>query len=121
MSGSLVPTKVPAERGAAAVLVCCCLAILVTVAVGLGAVAGLVAAHRRAQAAADLAALAGARSGQLGADACGSAAAVAGENLGVVIRCQVRAGTVTVDVRVSGPLWFGRRVDPVATARAGPG
>jgi secretion/DNA translocation related TadE-like protein len=108
------------ERGAAAVLVCACLSVLITVAVGLGGVAALVRAHRHAQAAADLSALAGAQSLQRGLDPCRSAAELASENSGSLVGCRVSHAVVTVDVRVPGPHWLGRAVDPTATARAGP-
>lgn len=102
-------------------LVCACLVLLMTLGAGLSVVAGLVKAHREAQAAADLAALAGAQKLQWGEDGCDAAATLAEANGGWLEGCVVNGEEVRVKVRVEGPDWLGLAADPVAEARAGPG
>lgn len=102
-------------------LVCVCVSILLTLGAALGAVGGLLRAHRSAQAAADLAALAGAQSQQRGGRACVTAAALARANGAVLVECQLIGDVVTVEVQTSGPHWLGLDADPTAEARAGPG
>ncbi len=109
------------DSGAAAVLTCACLALLITIGAALGVVAGLVKAHRQAQAAADLAALAGAQTVQLGGDGCAVSAEFAATNGGEQVACQTMGDEVIVQVRVAGPNWLGLSADPTASARAGPG
>jgi secretion/DNA translocation related TadE-like protein len=112
---------VSSERGSAAVLVCVCVSILLTLGVGLGAVGGLLRAHRTAQAAADLAALAGAQTQQHGGPACVTAADLARANGAALVDCQLLGDVVTVEVQAAGPHWLGLDADPIAKARAGPG
>lgn len=102
-------------------LACVCASILLTVGVGLGAVGGLLRAHRSAQAAADLAALAGAQTQQQGGPACTTAADLARANGATLVECQLIGDVVTVEVQTSGPHWLGLDADPTARARAGPG
>lgn len=109
------------ERGAAVVFVAGSVALLLAIGAGLGAAAGLVAAHRQAQSAADLAALAGAQSQQLGLDGCAFAAELATANGGRLQSCSASIDGLSVEVEVSGPHWLGLAHDPVARARAGPG
>ncbi|SEC20713.1 helicase/secretion neighborhood TadE-like protein [Nocardioides exalbidus] len=92
--------------------------VLMFVMLGLAAAGGLVAAQRRAQAAADLAALAGAGSTD---DACASAARVASANHALLESCTVAGDDVTVEVSVAGPDVPWRVVRVTAEARAGPG
>lgn len=108
------------ERGAATLLVVAATGLLLFVGLALSAVAGVVVAHRRAQAAADLAALAAATALKEGQPGCATAAEVAGANGGSLVSCALDGREATVEVRVHGPRVAGRAVDPVATARAGP-
>jgi secretion/DNA translocation related TadE-like protein len=106
------------DDGAATVLVVAMAGVLMFVAAGLAAVAGLVTAQRHAQAAADLAALGGADDA---AAACDAAARVAAANAASLDRCQVVGREVTVTVSVPGPEVSWRDVRVSAEARAGPG
>ncbi|MCD4523393.1 Rv3654c family TadE-like protein [Nocardioides sp. cx-173] len=110
----------PDERGAATVFAVSCLALLLLLGAALGVVTALVAAHRAAQGAADLAALAGAETLGRGRDPCTAAAATAASNGGALAACEVDDRDVVVEVRVEGPHWLGQSADPVARARAGP-
>ncbi|MCD4532714.1 pilus assembly protein TadG-related protein [Nocardioides sp. cx-169] len=118
-------TARPDERGAATVFAVSCLALLLLLGAALGVVTALVAAHRAAQGAADLAALAGAETLGRGRDPCAAAAATAASNGGALAACALAACAVdgrdvVVEVRVEGPHWLGQSADPVARARAGP-
>lgn len=109
-----------ADRGSAVPFAVATLGLMLFVGAGLGVVAAMVAAHRTAQAAADLAALSGASALQDRADACSTAARVAEANDAALDRCQVSGEEVSVSVRVTGPRWLGQRSDLTAEARAGP-
>ncbi|GAB2992077.1 Rv3654c family TadE-like protein [Nocardioides montaniterrae] len=108
------------ERGGATVLVVACLGLLLFVGAALGVVAAMAAAHRRAQAAADLAALGAAQVLQRGGDACGQAAVLASANGARIGGCSIEGRAVRVTVSVTGPRWLGQRADLSAEARAGP-
>jgi secretion/DNA translocation related TadE-like protein len=109
------------QGGAASLLAVALLSVLLLVGAALGVVAGMVWAHRSAQAAADLAALAGAAGLQQGGDACGAAGRIAGANHARLISCRVQGEDVSVEVTVTGPRWLGQDQDLSARARAGPG
>ncbi|HQR28649.1 MAG TPA: flp pilus-assembly TadE/G-like family protein [Nocardioides sp.] len=109
------------EHGAATVLVVTFLAVLVLLTAALAAVEGMVAAHRRAQSAADLAALAAARSLGLGQDPCPDATRIAEANGARLTACAVEGRAVAVEVAVDGPRWLGRATVLAGQARAGPG
>jgi secretion/DNA translocation related TadE-like protein len=109
------------ERGAATVLATAFLGLLLLVGTALGVVVAMVAAHRQAQAAADLAALAAAGALQRGHDACGAAAHVAAANGTSLQDCLVDGTAVTVSVVATGPRFLGQTGDLDARARAGPG
>ena len=108
------------ERGAATLLALGMAGVLLMVGAALGVVGALVADHRRAQAAADLAALAGATATARGDPGCAAAGAVAGLNHAELLACVLDGATVTVRVEVSGPHWLGQQADLEASARAGP-
>lgn len=108
------------ERGSATPLAVGLLGVVLFVGAALGVVAAIVAAHRSAQAAADLASLAGASSLQRHADACAAAARVAQADGAVLEGCSIAGDDVTVTVRVAGPHWLGQVADLRAEARAGP-
>ncbi|MFB9765365.1 Rv3654c family TadE-like protein [Nocardioides kongjuensis] len=114
------------QRGAATVLAVAAAVVLLLVGAATGVVGAIVVAHRRAQAAADLAALAGATSlagagaGHPGRDPCAAAAEVATANGASLVTCVVEGSDVVVEVRVSGPRWLGQDRDLAAAARAGP-
>ena len=108
------------EAGAATLLVLAMAGVLLLVGAALGVVQAMVVAHRKAQAAADLAALAGASAAAHGRAACEAADAVARLNGSGLVNCQEGAGEVTVEVVVTGPRWLGQQGDLTAEARAGP-
>lgn len=108
------------EHGAGSVLGVAMLGLLVTVTIAAGGVAGVIASHRTAQAAADLAALAGAGALQDGGDACGRAAAVAARNRARLSGCEVEGWNVTVLVTANTSPLPGGALELGARGRAGP-
>ena len=109
-----------ADDGAGSVLAVAMMGLLVTVAVAVGGVVGVVATHRTAQSAADLAALAGATALQDGDDACGRAAEIARRNRARVRSCAVEGWNVTVVVQADTAHLPGGALDLKARGRAGP-
>lgn len=111
-----------AERGAASVLVVAMAGLLMLVGAAAGVVGAIVAAHRVAQSAADLAVLAGAATlaDQRGRDPCAAAGEVAAANGARLGSCAVEGSDVLVEVVVDGPRWLGQDQDLSARARAGP-
>lgn len=108
------------DRGSATVLVVGTVGVLVTVAVLVAALGGVVADQRRVESAADLAALAAAGAVQAGEDACAAARSSAGRNGGRLGSCAVAGEVVTVRVhRRTRPI-LGRRFELTSRARAGP-
>ncbi len=107
------------EDGAATVLALAMVGLLVSVAVAAVGVVGVVAAHRRAQAAADLAALAGAAALSEGRDPCVRAAELARRNDAVLRRCQVAGWNVRVAVETTWEL-PGRPMTLEGRSHAGP-
>lgn len=108
----------PDERGVGVVLALGLVAVLVLVGVvGIGVV-GLVATHRQAQAAADLAALAGAEASRSGRVPCEEATRIATANRADLRVCGVADGVVEVVVVIEVRLAGSRTVS--ARARAGP-
>jgi secretion/DNA translocation related TadE-like protein len=113
------------ERGAAAIWVLACGAVLMVFALTISARTAAVFARHRVEAAADLAALAAAARFGVGGDPCASAAQVAVRNHATLASCAVaqdpggRSGTVRIRVvgEVRLPLVGDRNV--AATARAG--
>ena len=108
------------EHGAGSVLAAAMLGLLVTVTVAVGGAVGIIATHRIAQAAADLAALAGATALQQGGDPCRQAAVVADRNRASLTRCEVLGWVVTVVVSADTARLPGGVLDLRARARAGP-
>lgn len=108
------------ESGAATLLVVAFVGVMLLLGAALGFVAGMVIAHRQAQAAADLAALAAAEALAAGRDGCAVGAATAGANEGRLVACTVEGAVVTVEVAVTGPRWQQWSYDLTAEARAGP-
>jgi secretion/DNA translocation related TadE-like protein len=108
------------ERGAGSVLAVAMMGLLVTVTVAAAGAVGVVASHRAAQAAADLAALAGAAALQDGGDACARAAEVADRNRASLTRCEVAGWNVTVVVTAHSAPLPGGVLDLQARGRAGP-
>jgi secretion/DNA translocation related TadE-like protein len=90
------------------------------VTVAAAGVVGVVATHRTAQVAADLAALAGAAALQDGGDACGQAAVVASRNQARLDSCAVEGWNVTVAVTANTAHLPGGVLDLRARGRAGP-
>ena len=110
----------PDEAGAGSVLAVAMLGVLVVVSLAVGGVVGVVAAHRTAQAAADLAALAGAGAVQEGADPCSRAGEIARRNGSRLQRCSVQGWDVAVVVVADTAHLPGGVLDLSARARAGP-
>lgn len=104
-------------RGAATVLGVAFAGLLLLLGVALVELTAVVAAHRRAQAAADLAALAGATSR---AGPCAAAGSVALANGARLTSCTPEGVGVLVSVRVDTPPGLGRLLVIEARARAGP-
>ncbi len=107
------------QSGAATILAVAMMGFLVTVTVAATGVVGVVAAHRRAQSAADLSALAGAAALQDGGDACRRAGSIAARNGAALRRCEVDDWTVTVVVSRELRL-PGSSMELAARGRAGP-
>lgn len=107
------------EHGAGTILAVAMLGVLVTVTIGTSGAVGVVAAHRRAQAAADLSALAGASALQDGVEACSRAGDIAARNSASLRSCSVQGWEVSVtvveDVRLPG-----LTMELRARGRAGP-
>lgn len=108
------------DRGAGTVMVVACLGLLLVLGAALGAIAGIVVDHRRAQAAADLAALAGAAERARGRPPCPAAARIASDNGTEIASCRVAGMDVLVEVRRQGAPLVGVRPWLRARARAGP-
>lgn len=109
------------ERGSAVPFAVACLGPLLLLGAALGVAAAMVADHRSAQSAADLAALAGAAALADGGDACAAAGLIAEANAVAVAECRIDGAEVRVTVVVEGPRWLGAHGDLRARARAGPG
>lgn len=107
------------QRGVASILGTALIGVLVSVSVAVTGGVAVVAAHRSAQSAADLAALAGAGALQQGADPCSAAADVARANRTILRGCRVDGWNVAVVVVSRARLPIGR-VDLPARANAGP-
>lgn len=121
MSGSgHRPRLLGTERGAATVLAVALSGLVLLVAMAAVWLGGVVARHRTAQAAADLAALAGADAAQRGAAACAAAATVASANGADLTSCVSLGLDVRVEVVVPPPLWQGLAPPIHGRARAGP-
>lgn len=114
------PRRSADEDGVAVVWGVCAIALLVTVMFVCMYVAVLVAAHREAQASADLSALAGAGALRVGHDPCSSASVVARHNHGHLTRCTVSRLSVGIEVEVESRGPFGLRHLLRARAVAGP-
>lgn len=108
-----------AEDGAGTLMATALVGVLVSVAVAGSAVVGLVAGHRQAQVAADLAALAAATALQQGGDPCNLASGIARRNGARLLGCRVEDWQVTVAVETRVRLPGGSWALP-ARARAGP-
>lgn len=108
------------DEGAATVVGLALIALLILVGVATAAVGGAVLAHRRAEAAADLAALAAAQALQGRGDPCREAARIAQANDAQLRACTVDGWTASVEVAVSGPRLIGLGLSLPARSRAGP-
>ena len=108
------------QRGAATVVGVALAGLLTTFAFGCAGAGAVVVAHRRSQAAADLAALAGAAALQRGSDACAAATDIAGRNQAELASCSVTGDDVLVEVRTTTGPMLGHRYPLSARARAGP-
>ena len=108
------------ETGAAAVMATALLGVLLTATLAAAGVVGVVATHRVAQSAADLAALAAARAAQDGGDPCVAAADVAAANRARLSDCRVAGWEVTVEAVARTGRLPGGRLELHGQARAGP-
>lgn len=108
------------QTGSATLLVVAMAGVLLLLGAGLAVVTALVAAHRAAQSAADLAALSGARGVASGGDGCAIAREVAAANGARLTLCAVSGRVVDVEVQVPGPHWLGQAADLAGRSRAGP-
>jgi len=108
------------ERGTATVLTMVLAAVLTLVGLAGAWVGAVVADHRAAQSAADLAALAGAQAVQDGHVACAAAAEVALANEAMLRDCSVVGEDVWVIVEVDAPGLLGRTPKVRGSAHAGP-
>jgi secretion/DNA translocation related TadE-like protein len=108
------------EAGSATVLVVAMAGVLLLLGSALGVVTAMVAAHRTAQSAADLAALAGARGVAAGGVGCASASRSAAANGAQLTSCAVSGRVIDIEVEVPGPHWLGQSADLAARSRAGP-
>lgn len=106
------------QSGAGTVFGLGLMGVLVCLAAAFALAVGVVGAHRKAEAAADLAAIAGAQAVQDGRDGCAQAARVASLNGGVLQRCRRQGDNVLVTVSVPFKGVPGHR--EAARARAGP-
>lgn len=109
------------EDGSASLLVVALTGVVLLLGLSGALLTATAAAHRRAQAAADLAALAGATARQHGADACGTAGLVADRNGARATDCHLEEDDVVVRVALPGPEFLGHSWELVGRARAGPG
>jgi secretion/DNA translocation related TadE-like protein len=116
--------------GVASVLVVALTGLLVLLGLTAAFLVATVAAHRRVQAAADLAALAGATTAQPGgggaasslpSDPCAVAAQIAVANGARLTSCRVEVSDVLVTAALDGPRFAGHSWALTAQARAGPG
>ncbi len=108
------------ERGAGSVLALAMTGVVVLVAFAVLGIGALVATHRLAQSAADLAALAGAQTLQGGGDPCARAAEVARRNGATLQGCRVEGWNLAVTVVRSSPRLLGQVFQQRARSRAGP-
>jgi len=108
------------QRGSASLLVVALAGVVLLLGLAASFLVATAAAHRRAQAAADLAALAGATARQRGEDPCAAAAAVATGNGAGLAVCRLDGADVVVSVRVEGPRHLGQGWLLRGEARAGP-
>jgi secretion/DNA translocation related TadE-like protein len=108
------------EGGSASLLVVALTGVVLLLGLAGSFLTATGAAHRRAQAAADLAALAGATAHQQGADACAAAARVAGLNGSRSTQCHLEGDDVVIRVSLPGPELLGHSWQLVGQARAGP-
>ena len=108
------------QSGAATLLVMAMAGVLLFLGGALAVVMALFAAHRVAQAAADLAALSGARAVSTGGDGCEVARRIALANRARLTACEISGRVVEVEVEATGPSWLGQSADLSARSRAGP-
>lgn len=109
------------DRGSAVPFAVACLGLVLLLGAALGVTGAMIADHRTAQSAADLAALAGASAVADADDGCAAARSIATDNGAALEDCRVVGADVRVTVVVEGLRWLGARGDLRAQARAGPG
>jgi secretion/DNA translocation related TadE-like protein len=108
------------QRGSASLLVVALAGVVLLLGLAASFLTATAAAHRRAQAAADLAALAGATARQRGEDPCAAAATVATGNGAGLGGCRLDGADVVVSVMIDGPRHLGHGWRLRGEARAGP-
>lgn len=107
-------------RGSATVTALALVGVLLSVAGAVALGTAVLADHRRAESAADLAALAGAGATGRGEDGCAAATSVAGDNGVELVACEVLGRDVRVRVERRREYVVGLTARLVAEARAGP-
>jgi len=108
------------DDGVATVVGVALVALLVLVGLAAATAGGAVLAHRRAEAAADLAALAAAQAIQGQGDPCRVAQRVSQANGAQLRACTIDGWTADVEVAVTGPRLIGLDLSLPARSRAGP-
>ncbi|CAM3161489.1 Rv3654c family TadE-like protein [Nocardioides dubius] len=110
------------DQGAATIVALALGAVLLFAGMAGAFVAAVTAAHRTAQAAADLAALAAAQAVQHGSDGCAEASEIATRNRARLRTCHVTGEEVWIEVVVPSPSWAGYdSPEVIGRAHAGPG
>lgn len=108
------------EQGSGSLLTVALAAVVLLLGVAGAFVTATVAAHRKAQAAADLAALAGAVELQRGGEPCARARGIAAANGAGLASCEVVGSDLRVEVTLDGPAFAGYAWRLTGRARAGP-
>lgn len=108
-----------ADAGSASLLVVSLTGVVMLLGLASSFLAATGAAHRRVQAAADLAAIAGASAHQRGEDGCEAARRVAEHNGALATACHLDGDDVVVTVSLSGPEFLGHAWQLTGQARAG--
>lgn len=108
------------EAGSASLLTVALIGVVLLLGLAAAFMTAAAAAHRRAQAGADLAALAGAGAQQQARDPCAAAAEVAAANAARLTSCTPQGEDVLVTVQVEGPEFLGHTFEILGRARAGP-
>lgn len=108
------------DRGAVTVHAAAVAVLLVTAALIVTEIAGLVRLRHRVAAAADLAALSATQASVAGGDGCAAARRIAGRNGAEVLTCRMDYDVATITARAESRAWWGHRWAFEQKARAAP-